>query len=558
MNAEKTLSNIEPIALSEATPITRASPKYVYDRTGTLVQVPVDTLAVTYDPSDLTKAPYALVEPAATNLLKYSERFATLWSTDPNAGSATENFALAPDGQMSANLIAAQLNGASTVCGYRYQSQVLTAGDWTLSVFVGKLAASPYVLLQLATGFRVCINLDTREYFAVALPAGTITCEFLEEAAGLVRIAISGTLPAGNAVTMIGLGSSTGQLILAPAYAVGEGHLFWGAQLEQGRKATSYIPTAAAAVTRAADSIAPDYGLIFSTLSENDDDDAPLYIATKTYAAGDRVRRAETHQVYESAVANNLGNTPEQNSDGSAAKWTRVRPTNRWAMFDGSIGTSSEADETLTVVLRPGVAIDSIYGVVDADLAQVCVHDAPGGNIIYQNTIELEASAPSDWDEYFWDPFKPLPDFLITGLDPYYECFVTVTLSKASGKVGCAGLVLGTQWQLGATQYGVKVKPKSYSYVGEDEYGNTTIRSRKKSTDLAGTAWLDRSEASYVNQIGQRLLDVPAVWIASSNPEDFALRCYGLGSLEISYDFPQDCQLSFNVKGVISATNTTA
>lgn len=52
---------IDPVTLGDAT-CTRASSKWVYDRTGTLVEVPANTLAVTYDPSDLSKAPYALVE----------------------------------------------------------------------------------------------------------------------------------------------------------------------------------------------------------------------------------------------------------------------------------------------------------------------------------------------------------------------------------------------------------------------------------------------------------------------------------------------------------------
>jgi hypothetical protein len=53
---------IDPVTLGDAA-CTRPSPKWVHDRAGTLVEVPADTLAVTYDPSDLSKAPYALVEP---------------------------------------------------------------------------------------------------------------------------------------------------------------------------------------------------------------------------------------------------------------------------------------------------------------------------------------------------------------------------------------------------------------------------------------------------------------------------------------------------------------
>ena len=60
---------VDPVALGDVA-CTRASPKWVCDRTGTLVQVPADTLAVTYDPSDLSKAPYAMVEAPSTNSIR--------------------------------------------------------------------------------------------------------------------------------------------------------------------------------------------------------------------------------------------------------------------------------------------------------------------------------------------------------------------------------------------------------------------------------------------------------------------------------------------------------
>lgn len=52
---------VDPVTLGDVA-FSRASPKWVYDRTGALVQVPANVPAVTYDPADLSKPPYVLLE----------------------------------------------------------------------------------------------------------------------------------------------------------------------------------------------------------------------------------------------------------------------------------------------------------------------------------------------------------------------------------------------------------------------------------------------------------------------------------------------------------------
>lgn len=52
---------IEPVILGDVT-CTRAAPATYYDRNGVLQTAPPNTLRVTYDPADLSKAPYALLD----------------------------------------------------------------------------------------------------------------------------------------------------------------------------------------------------------------------------------------------------------------------------------------------------------------------------------------------------------------------------------------------------------------------------------------------------------------------------------------------------------------
>ncbi|SFD83238.1 hypothetical protein [Massilia yuzhufengensis] len=51
---------VDPVTIGDVA-FSRASPKWVFDRTGASVQVPAGVPAVTYDPAELSKAPYMII-----------------------------------------------------------------------------------------------------------------------------------------------------------------------------------------------------------------------------------------------------------------------------------------------------------------------------------------------------------------------------------------------------------------------------------------------------------------------------------------------------------------
>lgn len=57
------------------------------------------------------------------------------------------------------------------------------------------------------------------------------------------------------------------------------------------------------------------------------------------------------------------------------------------------------------------------------------MRDAPGGAVIYSADIVLEGVGPGRLLQAFLRPFKPLRDYVISGLDAYYAAEVTLTLS---------------------------------------------------------------------------------------------------------------------------------
>lgn len=302
-----------------------------------------------------------------------------------------------------------------------------------------------------------------------------------------------------------------------------------------------------------------DAMFISSTVLEND---YAAYDPAHAYVIGNRCISIATHRVYES-IANSTGKDPTDPLNCiktlpssttvalNGAVWLDVETTNKWKMVDGESSSQTVTTSPLTAVFRPGFFNSNYLGNVDAESVVITVHDAPGGNVIFSSTSVLEGSAPSDYYEYFFSPFKPLTDFLASGIDPYSTAEITISLIRTGGIVKCGFFSIGDLIPLGLTQYGAKAKPKTYSYINTDTFGNNLIVRRKSAKDLSATAWLFLEEANGVLEIITALLDVPCLLVIASGAEYAGLRGYGLISGDISYDHPADCLLTINQSGMI-------
>ena len=264
------------------------------------------------------------------------------------------------------------------------------------------------------------------------------------------------------------------------------------------------------------------------------------------YTVDTVVYRATTHRRYKCLIAGINAGLPEE----TPLRWFDLGPTNRWAMLDGDTSTQTAVTSPCTVVLHPG-HFNSVYlGGLDASDISVTVKDAPGGNVIYSYTGSLEGSMPPDYYEYFFDPFKPMRDLLLGGIEPFSNAEISVTLNSG-GPVKCAVLRVGDLRPLGRTLSGAKAKPKSYSRIKIDDEGHNVIARGKKAKDMSASALLAIEEANTVLETITDLLDLPCVWVCTDSPDYAGLRQYGLGSAEVSFDHTTHAILTLNVNGLI-------
>jgi len=277
-----------------------------------------------------------------------------------------------------------------------------------------------------------------------------------------------------------------------------------------------------------------------------------------TYTKGQRVSSGTTHRVYESLKDGNTGHDPtditnQTNAAGEGTWWQDIGPTNKWAMLDGLISSQTAGASPLVVTINPGAANGLALFGLDGDTLSIEWRDAPGGNVIYTTggDIPLEGSMPADYYEYFFTTFKPLTQYLVTDVQPYSSSQVTITIKKGSGSAKIGMLSIGDVRPLGIPQRDTIVSPKTYSYFGEDAFGNVKIVRRPKSRPMTMSIVVDLENADSVLQTIEDVIDIPVAFLGSKAALHEKLATFGLVSGSMNYGtFPHRI-LNISVKGYI-------
>ena len=209
--------------------------------------------------------PALLLEPSRSNLITNSN-FQSGWSV-LSGGSITQNQSISPDGTQNAAILSGDGVGANAA----YTSINITAQEYTYSMFAKK--GSEYILKMIgfsggANG-NVEFNLNNG---TIETPSdGTFSNEKIEDYGnGWYRCIVKVTAT-----------SSGSKLFGFNREAIVSGNLFsvYGAQLEAGSYATSYIPTSGSSVTRNAD-VCDSAG----TSAEFNDSEGVVYLETSVLA----------------------------------------------------------------------------------------------------------------------------------------------------------------------------------------------------------------------------------------------------------------------------------
>tara|TARA_Y100000593_G_scaffold83984_1_gene158782 strand:- start:260 stop:2407 length:2148 start_codon:yes stop_codon:yes gene_type:complete len=307
-------------------------------------QIEKGTLATTYIPTtdrlnvprlDYTGGgcPHILSEPQRTNTAFYSEDYTTQWINNSSLLTITPNATTSPDGTSNATKFLSTSDTTSVKCLLNNLS--FTSGTtYTFSIY--------------------CKNIDSTIIKLLAYDGSTFQADLTSSVNTSTFTRISLTFTAANTTT-------SGQVQFAREIPDTESAFFWGAQVEEGSYATSYIPTTSASVTRngevfertgVGDLINSSEGVLFIEMAALADDGTHRQISLTDGTNDNRI------SIGLSNISGNLtaqvvsGGTSQANKAKTATQTNYNKIALKWKVNDMALwlnGSEVDTDSSVTV-----------------------------------------------------------------------------------------------------------------------------------------------------------------------------------------------------------------
>lgn len=276
---------------------------------------------------------------------------------------------------------------------------------------------------------------------------------------------------------------------------------------------------------------------------------AAAYNAGATYALGDRVQvdATDSHLIYESLQGSNTNHTPAT----SPTWWALVGATNRWAMFDSTNSSQTSNADSIEVTIQASARVDAVALInISAATARVVMTD-PIDGVVYDRTMDLTSeSGITDYYEWFFEPVIRKSDVAFTGLPPYLNASITITLTDTGNTVACGACVVGMAREIGRTRLGSGVGIQDYSVKTVDDFGNYTVTERLFSKRGSFDINVDPAMVDELQRLLASYRATPVVWIGDeSYGSTILLGFYKDFSIVIAW--PTMAQCSLEIEGLV-------
>jgi hypothetical protein len=243
--------------------------------------------------------------------------------------------------------------------------------------------------------------------------------------------------------------------------------------------------------------------------------------ATVQYALNEEVIDAQ-RVIWRSMMANNLGNDPAT----TAGKWQSRGVENRLRMFDTSLGSVTEHDDMIEIVVAPGrVVTDVMLMGVQAYDVQLVVTDPVHG--VLKDTgslLMLKPSGGSHWG-YFFHPIERETKLHISGLPAYTQATVTIRIRNPGAKARCGECVIGRSVWLGDTYWRPSIGFDDWGQKGRDDWGGWKVNPGAYSDRMELQVLVRGTQYERTRELILPYRSRPVVWFGARGVK--ALTSYG-------------------------------
>jgi len=289
-----------------------------------------------------------------------------------------------------------------------------------------------------------------------------------------------------------------------------------------------------------------DSMMVSSSIAETD---YPAWVSGQTYALGDKVIRTQTHRIYQRYAAGSSTVIPELDP----TVWQDIGPTSKWAAFDNVVGTLSSGPSPMQHVIRTGSTDSLALFELTGRAARVVMKDATGGTVVYDRTVDLDASGIESFYEWFFNDFEQRSDIVLTDLPSQYaSAELSVTLTSTSGNPAVGVMKPGLAAEIGETQYGATVGISDYSRKDRDVFGNVVIIERAFSKKASFSLVTNLASFNRIYRTLSNLRATPCVYIGTEAAGYEPLLIYGFfRDFSIDVQYPNYHLCSLEIEGLI-------
>lgn len=228
-------------------------------------------------------------------------------------------------------------------------------------------------------------------------------------------------------------------------------------------------------------------GVLTSTNVGTSLDPAPHNIGT-TYGLGDQVTFGG--HIYQSVQAGNTGNAATD-----TAWWVRVGVINKNRMFDRKVGAQTVNANTIAVQIKPGVVVGALsLRNIDA-LTVTVTQSTVADGVVFTRTVGLDAPV-SDWYEYWFSDIVRQTDVIVSGLLPFSDATLAVTIDNTGGNAKCGELIVGPVLEAGSAESGMSDGIDDYSVIAPDQFGVRDIVERDFADNMELTIWVEAGRSA--------------------------------------------------------------